>query len=69
MQYFINLYYLCLCFGVAYPNSRVTMKRESGESPEQTRCCKSDKTLYRTLATDLFREGCTKGISQKTCQH
>ena len=43
------------------------MKRESGESPEQSRCCKFRKRCINTYATVLEEwEGDTSGISQKT---
>jgi hypothetical protein len=44
------------------------MKRESGETPGQTRCCDSYTNEQRTSATLIQGEGLCSGISQKTCQ-
>ena len=46
------------------------MKRESGESPEQSRCCKLTKNAvqshFATASTKVGRR--TDGVSQKTCK-
>ena len=46
------------------------MKRESGESPEQSRCCKLTKDAvqshFATASTKVGRR--TDGVSQKTCK-
>ena len=82
--------YLCTSFGVRtcckadmYINRRVgclafiaqDIKRESGGSPEQSRCCKFTRqctrvTLWQkvTVGGQLRWEGATEQTSQKTCQ-
>ena len=48
---FIYPIFVHVLFRVLYPEKR--MKRESGESPEQSRCCKLHKKVPRILkATD-----------------
>lgn len=50
--------------------SGARMKRESGESPEQSRCCEFHRgciTLYATILKDEW-EGGTSETSQKTCK-
>jgi hypothetical protein len=47
------------------------INRESGENPEQTRCCKPSKKgcPITTSATALLGwEGGQTGVSQKTCK-
>ena len=62
---FIYPIFVHVLFRVLYPEKR--MKRESGESPEQSRCCKFRKRCINTYATVLEEwEGDTSGISQKT---
>ena len=44
------------------------IKRESGESPEQSRCCEAPPTAR--MSQPLIRkdrEGLARGVSQKTC--
>lgn len=82
--------YLCTSFGVRtcckadmYVNRRVgclafiaqDIKRESGASPEQSRCCKFTRqctrvTLWQkvTVGGQLQWEDATEKTSQKTCQ-
>ncbi len=50
------------------------VKRESGENPEQTRCCKLRRSfpaiLKSTVSAIKRREGRQEnGVSQKTCQN
>jgi|GEM_PF-4616089 len=44
--------------------------RESGENPEQTRCCVSPESRCILLPLVAFAdwEGATDGMSQKTCK-
>ena len=64
---FIYPIFVHVLFRVLYPEKR--MKRESGESPEQSRCCEFRKRCINTYATVLEEwEGDTSGISQKTCK-
>jgi len=44
------------------------MKRESGENPEQARCCKFRTVCIESPTTGECREGDANEISQKTCQ-
>lgn len=45
------------------------MKRESGESPEQSRCCKLLRAFVQKLKPLPLRwEGEQTGVSQKTCK-
>ena len=61
-----------------FPNK--ALKRESGENPEQTRCCKLFERFANTQATVFTRsplegierwggKACKTGVSQKTCQN
>lgn len=65
---FIYPIFAHVLFRVLYPEKR--MKRESGESPEQSRCCEFHARCIITCATVLRkeREGDVPGTSQKTCK-
>lgn len=65
---FIIYSYLCQRF-VPVLYSEVRMKRESGENPEQSRCCEFHIRGYHTHATVCKKwEGDTPETSQKTCK-
>jgi len=56
-------------FGCFRPET--SMKRESGENPEQTRCCElQQKSSNNTHTTGIFfpERAFEDGASQKTCQ-
>ena len=60
-------------FAVSCSNtlSGLRIKRESGENPEQTRCCKPSKQGCPLPQVPLPRcgwEGGQTGVSQKTCR-
>ena len=68
--------YLCkVNFGVTFSDTTErVVKRESGENPEQTRCCKLRRSFPAILKTTVSmmkrREGRQEnGVSQKTCQN
>lgn len=54
--------------------SKQLMKRELGENPKQTRCCKLQKKSYEHYQMPLFLNKIgtgrrfNNGVSQKTCQ-
>ena len=49
------------------------MKRESGENPEQTRCCKlrlrAEQRPHLPLSPEGMGRRSDTGASQKTCRH
>ena len=65
---FIYSIFACVLFRILYPEER--MKRESGESPEQSRCCEFHVRCI-ILVPLFFKkgwEGDIPGASQKTCK-
>ena len=68
---FIYPIFVHVLFRVLYPEKR--MKRESGESPEQSRCCKLQTFtfVYPLQGHCLLNEdgkARQTGVSQKTCK-
>ena len=74
LLYFYKLkIYLCNVLFRQSSLARVRMKRESGESPEQSRCCKLHLLgllieLQKPLSGICGWEGEQAGVSQKTCK-
>jgi hypothetical protein len=57
--------YICPRFGGVPPRSGKTLKRESGANPEQTRCCKLHKNVFKHTAYPLFHKEWEGGLKKE----
>ncbi len=66
----LDLHYLCNVLFPERPFSRLGIKRETGENPVQSRCCKlhKDCSIQSVATASGRREGDWNGVSQKTCK-